>query len=112
MRPTAPSSKVAETRNRGGAARRRDRLRDRDRCELRGWSRKRASIGVWWVPRILLSGVIWATYGVYLYLHYGRAVSGRTAAIVAFVGAVFVIAVAVLARTDLSGFHTFAASGL
>jgi ABC-type transport system involved in cytochrome c biogenesis permease subunit len=74
---------------------------------------EQAAIGAWWAdPRIILSGVVWAIYGVYLYLHYGRNVSGRTAAIVALVGAVFVIAVSILARTDPSGFHVFAVPGL
>jgi ABC-type uncharacterized transport system permease subunit len=74
---------------------------------------EQATIGAWWAdPRIILSGVIWAIYGVYLYLHYGRTVSGRTAAIVALVGAVFVIAVSILARTDPTGFHVFAVPGI
>ncbi len=74
---------------------------------------EQASIGAWWAdPRIVLSGIVWAIYGVYLYLHYGRAVSGRTAAIIALVGAVFVIAVSILARTDAAGFHIFAVPGL
>lgn len=69
-------------------------------------------VPMWWLdPRIIISGVVWVIYGVYLYLHYGRSVTGKTAAIVALVGVVFVIALAVIARSpELAGFHTFAAT--
>jgi ABC-type transport system involved in cytochrome c biogenesis permease subunit len=58
-------------------------------------------------PRIMLSGVVWVIYGTYLYLHYARNLQARTAARIALVGAVFVIALAVAARVVPGNFHTF-----
>jgi ABC-type transport system involved in cytochrome c biogenesis permease subunit len=70
-------------------------------------------VSTWWGdPRIMLAGVVWAIYAAYLFLHYARNVSGRTAARIALVGAVFVIAVAIIARTVPAGFHIFAVPGL
>jgi len=70
-------------------------------------------VALWWSdPRIVLSGVVWVIYGVYLYLHYRRNVSGRTASRLALVGVVFVIALAIIARTVPVGFHIFAVPGL
>jgi len=70
---------------------------------------ERATIGVWWLdPRIMLSGMVWLIFGAYLYLRYGRTTSARTAAFIALVGAVFVVALAIVARTPgLAGFHLF-----
>lgn len=66
-------------------------------------------IAGWWAdPRVMLSGVVWLLYGVYLFLAYGRDTSDKTLARLALVGVVFVIAVAILARTVPSGFHIFA----
>jgi ABC-type transport system involved in cytochrome c biogenesis permease subunit len=67
----------------------------------------------WWAdPRIMLSGVVWVVYATYLYLIYGRNVTARTAAWVAVVGIVFVVAVAIVARSSaLTGFHVFAVGG-
>ena len=66
----------------------------------------------WWAdPRVMLSGIVWVVFSFYLYLQYGRGVSGRTAARVALVGVVLVIALAVLARTVPVGFHVFAVAG-
>jgi len=62
-------------------------------------------------PRVMLSGVVWVVFAFYLYLQYGRGVSGKTAARVALVGAALVIALAVLARTVPMGFHIFAVAG-
>jgi ABC-type transport system involved in cytochrome c biogenesis permease subunit len=70
-------------------------------------------ISMWWSdPRIILSGVVWAIYAAYLYLHYARNLSARTAARIALVGAVFVIALSIIARTVPAGFHIFAVPGL
>ena len=67
----------------------------------------------WWAdPRVMLSGVVWVVFGVYLYLQYGRGISARAAARVALVGVVLVIALAILARTVPVGFHVFAISGV
>jgi HemX protein len=72
-----------------------------------------ADVALWWSdPRIIVSGVVWAIFAVYLFLHYARNSSGRTAARIALVGAVFVIALTILARTVPAGFHIFAVPGL
>lgn len=66
----------------------------------------------WWAdPRIMLAGVVWAIYSVYLYLHYGRETPGRQTAYLALVGIVFVIALAIIARTVPAGFHVFGVAG-
>jgi len=70
-------------------------------------------VAAWWAdPRIIVSGIVLAIYAVYLFLHYARNASGRTVARIALVGAVFVIALAILARTVPAGFHIFAVPGL
>jgi len=62
----------------------------------------------WWAdPRIMLSGVVWATFGAYLLLVYRRGVSSKTASWIAVAGLVFVIIVAIVARTVPVGFHVF-----
>lgn len=67
----------------------------------------------WWVdPRIMLSGVVWVIYAVYLFLHYARNLSARTAARIALVGAVFVMLLFIAARAVPAGFHIFAVPGL
>lgn len=66
----------------------------------------------WWAdPRVMLSGVVWVIFSVYLYLHYGRDASRRTTAWVALAGLVFVVALAVVARTVPAGFHIFGIAG-
>lgn len=66
----------------------------------------------WWAdPRVMLSGVVWVVFAVYLYLQYGRGVDGRTASRLALVGGVLVVALAILARTVPVGFHVFAVPG-
>ncbi len=66
----------------------------------------------WWSdPLVMLSGVVWVVFGAYLYLQYGRGVGGRTAARVALVGVVLVVALAVVARVVPAGFHVFAVPG-
>lgn len=65
-------------------------------------------ISGWWQdPRIMLSGIVWAVYGLYLVLVYRDDVSSRTSSYVAMVGFVFVVLLAVLARTVPVGFHVF-----
>jgi len=62
----------------------------------------------WWLdPRIMLAGIIWVTFGLYLYLVYRQNASSRTTSWVAVVGFVFVVIVAIAARTVPSGFHVF-----
>ncbi len=65
----------------------------------------------WWAdPRVMLSGAVWVVFGAYLHLQYRRG-AARTAARVALVGVVLVIALAIIARTVPAGFHIFAVPG-
>lgn len=67
-----------------------------------------AGIDQWWFdPRIMLSGIVLVTFGAYLALVYRRNASARTSAWVAVVGFVFVVILAVIARTIPVGFHLF-----
>jgi ABC-type uncharacterized transport system permease subunit len=69
-------------------------------------------IAGWWAdPRVMLSGLVWIIFAVYLYLHYGRGVSGKTTAYVAILGLVFVIALSLTARLVPIGFHVFGVAG-
>lgn len=70
------------------------------------------SVGVaeWWFdPRIMVSGVVWATFALYLWIVYRHEVSSRTSSWVAIVGFVLVVILAILARLQLSpeAFHHF-----
>lgn len=66
----------------------------------------------WWAdPRIIASGLVFAAFGTYLYLHYGRGANGRSTAWVALIGFVFVVVLFVIARTYPAGFHIFAVPG-
>jgi ABC-type transport system involved in cytochrome c biogenesis permease subunit len=66
----------------------------------------------WWAdPRVMLSGVVWLVFALYLYLGQVRGSSGRTTAWVALAGATLVVVVAVMARTVPAGFHVFAVPG-
>ena len=65
----------------------------------------------WWAdPRVMLAGLVWMTFGVYLWLTYRHEVSGKTSAWIAIVGFVFVVVLAILARTLPVGFHVFGLS--
>ena len=62
----------------------------------------------WWFdPRIMMSGLVWITFGIYLTLVYRHNVSSRTTSWVAVLGFVFVVILAIIARTVMSGFHMF-----
>ncbi len=62
----------------------------------------------WWAdPRVMMSGVVWLTFGVYLVRLYLHGVSSRTASWIAVFGLVAVLVLAVLARTLPAGFHIF-----
>ena len=66
----------------------------------------------WWAdPRVMMSGLVWVVFALYLYLHYGRGVSGKTTAYIAIVGLVFVIALSLTARLVPMGFHVFGVAG-
>jgi ABC-type transport system involved in cytochrome c biogenesis permease subunit len=71
-----------------------------------------ANVPNWWLdPRIMMSGIVWVTFGAYLWLVYRHEVSTRTSSWVAVVGFVFVVVLAILARIPLPGlpsaFHAF-----
>ncbi len=62
----------------------------------------------WWFDlRIMLSGLVWLVFGLYLVLVYRQNVSNRTASWVALGGFVLVVIVAIVARTVPVGFHVF-----
>ena len=65
-------------------------------------------VSAWWFdPRIMMSGVVLATFGVYLTLVYRREATSRTTSRVAIVGFAFVVILAIIARTVTGGFHVF-----
>ncbi len=66
--------------------------------------------GWWQDPRVMMAGIVWLTFGVYLWLTYRHEVSGRTSAWIAILGFVFVVVLAILARTLPVGFHVFGLS--
>jgi hypothetical protein len=55
----------------------------------------------------MMSGVVWITFGVYLWIVYRNEVSTRSSSWVAVVGFVLVVILAVIARTLPIGFHVF-----
>lgn len=62
----------------------------------------------WWFDaRIMMSGVVLVTFATYLVLVYRRNASARTTSWVAVVGFVFVVLLAIIARTIPVGFHLF-----
>jgi ABC-type uncharacterized transport system permease subunit len=66
-------------------------------------------LGGWYAdPRVMMSGVVWATFGLYLVLVYRHDVSSRVAAWLSLAGFALVVVLAVLARTLPVGFHVFA----
>jgi ABC-type transport system involved in cytochrome c biogenesis permease subunit len=66
----------------------------------------------WWLdPRVVLAGIVWAIFGVYLFLRYRRGISGRQAAWIAIGGMAIVTILAIVARTVPSGFHIFGLGG-
>ncbi len=68
-------------------------------------------VGGWWQdPRVMMSGVVWFTYGLYLVLVYRHQVSTRVSAWVAVVGLIFVVALSIIARSLPVGFHVFGLS--
>ena len=67
-----------------------------------------AQVPRWWFDaRIMMSGIVWATFAVYLWMVYRREASARTTSWVAVLGFVFVVTLAVIARTVPVGFHIF-----
>lgn len=62
----------------------------------------------WWAdPRVMGAGIVWITFGLYLFLVYRHEVSTRLAAWISLFGFVLVVIVGVLARTLPVGFHVF-----
>lgn len=69
-------------------------------------------VGGWWIdPRVILSGIVWFTFGLYLVLVYRHDVSARTAAWVSVAGLFLVVTLSVIARTVPVGFHLFGLGG-
>lgn len=65
-------------------------------------------VGLWWADaRVMMSGVVWVTFALYLVLVYRHEISSRAASWVAVLGFVFVVILAILARTLPTGFHVF-----
>lgn len=63
--------------------------------------------GWWYDPRVMLAGIVWAIFALYLFFRYVRNVTGRHAAWIAVVGLLFVILTSIAARTLPVGFHVF-----
>ncbi len=62
----------------------------------------------WWLdPRVMLAGIVWVIFGIYLVFRYVRDVSGRHAAWIAVAGLVAVVVLSIAARTVPLGFHVF-----
>lgn len=62
----------------------------------------------WWAdPRVILSGIVWFTFGAFLTLVYRHDLPARRLAWIAVAGFVLVITLSVVARTVPSGFHVF-----
>ena len=65
-------------------------------------------VSLWWFdPRVMLSGIVWLTFGSYLWVVYRHETSTRTSSWIAVVGFVLAVALAVIARTVPTGFHVF-----
>jgi ABC-type transport system involved in cytochrome c biogenesis permease subunit len=66
----------------------------------------------WWAdPRVIMAGIVWALYGLYLLLTYRHSASARTTSWVAIAGFAAVVVTAILARTLPAGFHIFGLGG-
>ena len=67
-----------------------------------------ASVPHWWFDaRIMMSGVVWVTFAIYLWIVYRHEAPTRISSWVAVVGFVFVVILAIIARTVPTGFHVF-----
>jgi ABC-type transport system involved in cytochrome c biogenesis permease subunit len=67
-----------------------------------------AQVPAWWFdPRIVMSGIVWLTFAIYLWMVYRHEASSRTTSWVAVVGFVLVVVLAIVARTVPVGFHVF-----
>ncbi|MDO9556391.1 MAG: cytochrome c biogenesis protein CcsA [Coriobacteriia bacterium] len=62
----------------------------------------------WWAdPRVVLAGLVWLVFGVYLFLRYRGGATARTTALIALGGSAIVLVLAVIARSVPAGFHIF-----
>lgn len=62
----------------------------------------------WWAdPRVMLSGLVFVMFAVYMVLMLRNKLSGQTTARIAIAGGCIVIALMVIARTVPLGFHVF-----
>jgi ABC-type transport system involved in cytochrome c biogenesis permease subunit len=67
-----------------------------------------AEVPKWWFDaRIMMSGVVWVTFAIYLWIVYRHEAPTRTSSWVAVVGFVFVVILGIIARTIPVGFHVF-----
>jgi ABC-type transport system involved in cytochrome c biogenesis permease subunit len=67
-----------------------------------------ADVPQWWFDaRIMLSGLVWLTFGAYLWVVYRHEAPTRTSSWIAVFGFVLVVILAVIARTVPVGFHVF-----
>ena len=67
-----------------------------------------ARVPVWWFDaRIMMSGLVWLTFGTYLWMVYRGEASTRTTSWLAVFGFVMVVILAIIARTVPVGFHVF-----
>ena len=67
-----------------------------------------AQVPAWWFDaRIMMSGIVWLTFAIYLWMVYRGEASTRTTSWVAVFGFVMVVILAIIARTVPVGFHVF-----
>jgi ABC-type transport system involved in cytochrome c biogenesis permease subunit len=63
----------------------------------------------WWAdPRVMLAGVVWLLFALYLFMRWNKGWKGRSAAYLCLFAFVVVAVLAVVARTVPAGFHVFA----
>ncbi|HEY5539984.1 MAG TPA: cytochrome c biogenesis protein CcsA [Coriobacteriia bacterium] len=67
-----------------------------------------ARVPRWWFDaRIMMSGVVWVTFAIYLWVIYRHEAPTRASSWIAVVGFVLVVILAIIARTVPVGFHVF-----
>jgi ABC-type transport system involved in cytochrome c biogenesis permease subunit len=67
-----------------------------------------AKVPQWWFDaRIMMSGIVWLTFGAYLWVVYRHEAPTRTSSWIAVAGFVLVVILAIVARTVPVGFHVF-----
>jgi ABC-type transport system involved in cytochrome c biogenesis permease subunit len=65
-------------------------------------------VQLWWAdPRVVMAGLVWFVFGIYMILRWRVGWGGRQAAYVSLVGFALVVVLAIVARTVPAGFHIF-----